>query len=464
MSQELTPLPPSQPMLPPGVVPAAPLAWSDVTRDSAEQLLHVLFKHKRLILGLFVSFSIAAAVAYVLDPPPASAVAKILLKPDRQSLEISNLVPPGRALYSLQAMQSELELIKSRDVLRPVAKQLLGAGSQPVSDDQIDSKVAAMSGHITAVTLPETSVIQVKYNADTGAEAEKVLSRIVAQYLKHHAHAYNGSNEVFRFYEKEKEQTRVELERLEDEQRRWQEANSIISVDEQINALLGMLTSQQKQMKETDATLEVALEQSPLLTRLREDLSTAEIGLKEVNQRYTDTDRHVQEKAEQVALIRSQIASARKALANSFGKQSETLRRQINETRASLETLRSKKVDGERLARAVNLARDAFMLYGKKLEETRIADRLDQQQLSNLAVIEKPHRASSQADQLEHAAILPVGSLVGLALGAVIAFGLELFNRALRTRRDVETHLQLPVLATIPLLRSPTPLLRSSMP
>jgi capsular polysaccharide biosynthesis protein len=43
-------------------------------------------------------------------------------------------------------------------------------------------------------------------------------------------------------------------------------------------------------------------------------------------------------------------------------------------------------------------------------------------------------------------------------LGLAIAFGLEFFNSALRTRQDVEYYLALPVLAAVPEL-PPKPLM-----
>jgi uncharacterized protein involved in exopolysaccharide biosynthesis len=258
------------------------------------------------------------------------------------------------------------------------------------------------------------------------------------------------------FYEQEKERARVALENAEDELRAWQQANRVIAIDEQIKGLLALLSNQERQLKEADATMQVALQQDPLLGRLRQDLSAAEVALNDVRQRYMDADRRVQEKQQQINLIQLQIDSARKALADSLGAQRHTLDRQIAETQATLEVMRGKKVEGERLSRAVDLARDAFLLYGKKLEETRIAAKLDEQQLSNLTVIEAPHVAETNVERLERASVLPLGAVVGLAIGVFVALGLEIFNRSMRTRRDIELHLQLPVLATIPLLRSPT--------
>jgi uncharacterized protein involved in exopolysaccharide biosynthesis len=472
MSQELTPVPPAPSVWAPSDLPA----WSDATRDSVDQLLHVLFKRKLLVFGLFLAFFLSAAIAAYLEPPVASAVAKILLKPDRVSLRISDLAPQGRqADYSLQALQSEVELIKSRDVLRPVAEAVITserrkssskrdvdkeadpiADWKPPSRRDIDRRADSIANRVSAVALPETSVIQVKYSDSSAKKAESILGLIVNQYIAHHTRAYSGSVELVGFYEHEKERARVALENAEDALREWQQANRVISIDEQIKGLLALLSNQERQSKEADATVQVAPQQDPLLARLRQDLSAAEIALNEIRQRYMDTDRRVQEKQEQIQLIQLQIDSAHKALVASRGAQRRTLDRQIAETQATLEVMRGKKVEGERLSRAVDLARDAFLLYGKKLEETRIAAKLDEQQLSNLTIIEAPRIAETSVERLERASVLPLGSVVGLVIGVFVALGLELFNRSLRTRRDVEIHLQLPVLASIPLLRSPT--------
>ena len=49
--------------------------------------------------------------------------------------------------------------------------------------------------------------------------------------------------------------------------------------------------------------------------------------------------------------------------------------------------MREKKVKIDELSRLVELHKDAFMLYGKKLEEGRIATGLGKEQLANVALI-----------------------------------------------------------------------------
>jgi capsular polysaccharide biosynthesis protein len=88
-------------------------------------------------------------------------------------------------------------------------------------------------------------------------------------------------------------------------------------------------------------------------------------------------------------------------------------------------------------------------LYGKKVEEARIASGMDKEQLSNIATIEQPY-ISSDSDLKKRAATVLLAAVVGLLLGLAAAIGLALFNSSLRMEEDIEHYLRLPVLAVIP--------------
>jgi uncharacterized protein involved in exopolysaccharide biosynthesis len=131
--------------------------------------------------------------------------------------------------------------------------------------------------------------------------------------------------------------------------------------------------------------------------------------------------------------------------------------KQIDEGSSILAVLREKKVKIDELTRNVDLNRDAFMLYGKKLEEGRIATGLGKEMLANVAIIGPPH-ATTGTDFNRRIALIVAAALVGIALGAGIGFVFEFVKNVLRTRQDIEYHLGLPVLASVPEL-PPRPLL-----
>jgi uncharacterized protein involved in exopolysaccharide biosynthesis len=240
------------------------------------------------------------------------------------------------------------------------------------------------------------------------------------------------------------------------------------------------------------------VDRSPLVTSLKNDIVGAEVALQELLQRYTDGDRRVQEKREQIGFLRNELASATeraeatagarlallkrelaaaeatgaivgrettalnplrealdkdasaaRAVTDSLGAQQTALRGQIGELATAVTALREKKLEVDRRGRDVEMRREAFLLYGRKLEEARIAAGLEREQLATIAVIEQPH-ALPGTDMGRRLIMVALAAGVGLALGATVAFGIELLNDSIRTEADVERYLGAPVLAAIP--------------
>ncbi len=426
------------------------------SRGLVRQILFVIFKWKRLILGLCLTFTVASAIAMLVKPAVRTATAKILFKADRMPLQISGLSSQtSRVPYIPQILQSEIELLMSREVLRLVAGKLLTKGGRAEKDidpEEIEDKIVSLRKNTVAAALPDTNIIQVTFFASTFEDAEKTLRMIVDEYMEHHAMAYSGSKKLLEFYETESKRVAADLRQAEDALKKAQEEENIASVDAQISNQIQMLADRRRALQQVEADAQTIRERDSLITKIKGDLVTAEIALQDLLQRYTESDRRVREKREQIALIKRQLAGAERVVLSSLDAQRRTVTRQINEISGGLGRLRDRKVDIDRVAREVELRRSSFMLYGKNLEEARIAARLDKEQLSDIALIEQPH-ATLDSGLLKEAGVVLLASMVGLILGLAVAFGMEFFSNALRTQEDVEHYLGLPVLAAVPDLR-----------
>jgi uncharacterized protein involved in exopolysaccharide biosynthesis len=535
----------------PVAMPVHPLRAPIEPRGSAQalqQLLFVIFKWRRLILGLAVAFTVAAAVAMLLKPVTVTAVAKVLLKPDRIALKLTDLTPEwARLPHWPQMLQSEVQLMKSPEVVTGAARRLLRDSESPegpVTAADIADKASELADDLVAVPVPDTNLIQMSYAASDGDESVKVLRVIVEQYLRQHARANSGAQELLKFYEVEGARVRRSLQEAEDGLKAWQEREHVVNVSTEISDLLSSLNDREKALRHTNAEVEATtariatLEQihrgepvrrvtlqeqirNPLLTRLEGDLAAAEVATRDVDKhplvqklrtdlaaaqvalqdlqlRYTDEDRHVREKQEQVSFLRKQLAAAQReveqdaqarvvvlrrelaaarqqaqitgrqtsefnilredlekslssarAQLTALGAEKTVLTGQIDDLARKLGTMRAKKIEVDRRQRDVDTRRDAFVLYSKKLEEARIASGLEQQDLATVAVVEQPHLEGG-SDLRRRALLVLVATLVGLTLGLAMAFGLEFMNDSLRTPSDVEHYLGVPVLAAIP--------------
>src|SRR5262245_27075093 len=292
---------------------------------TAKQLFMVIFKWKRLILMMFVAFSVAAGVAMYIKPPVRTAAAKILLKADRVSLQISGYGGSvgGKLPYPPQVMQSEVELIKSREVLLPVAKRILvgeGRPEQDLNDGEIEARVASLRNNTMPVAFPDSSVIQLTYFAETSEEAVRVLRLILEQYMVQHEIVYTGCTKLLTFYEQERDRVGAQLRAAEEQLKKWQDAHNVVSIDEQISRLIMTLAERERALQQGEAELAAGREniRDILVAKLQGDLVSAEVALQDVLQRYTESDRRVQERREQVALIKKELQTAEKRLLNSL--------------------------------------------------------------------------------------------------------------------------------------------------
>lgn len=470
-----------------------------------EFLLFVVFKWKRLILMLFIAFTFAAAAAMYLKPPVRSATAEILIKADRLPLQISGLAGKAEKGQVVQVMNSEVQLIESRQVLQAVATKLLSAPGKTIPDEELELKINSITNNLFAVPLPDSTIIKVTYFAETNEEAVKVLSLVVDEYIEKQAAIQSGSGKLLKFYEQEKQRAETELRAAENLLNQWQGDNNTVSISQQITSQISILEEGRKALQQTEAQLEatrakitimrnqidaqperLVMEKdqvtNPLGITLKDKLLAAEVALQDLLQRFTDKHRSVQEKRQQIATLQRELAAAgenivgrevtglnplkqnlkqqladAQALASSLISQKQIRERQVSDVAVNLAALREKKVTIDDMSRSVDLHKETFMLYGKKLEEGRIATGLGHEQLANLAVIGPPH-ASSDTDLFKRLVMVFMSAFVGMALGMAIAFGLSFFNNSIRTGSDIEFHLGLPVLAAIPEL-PPRPLL-----
>jgi uncharacterized protein involved in exopolysaccharide biosynthesis len=411
-----------------------------------------------MILGMFLAFTIASGVAMYLQPPVHRAVAKFVFQTDRTSLLISGLSgQQARRDVSPQVLQSEVQQMQSRDVLYPVAVKMLesrGAaeGSLEPEEARIEKEIRSLKSEMTPVVVPETNVLEITYDAKSSKRALAALELIVNHYLAHRTEANSGSAKLLEFYDTEQGRVGNLLNDLEQKLGKWQADNNITVIYEQQTSMIRMMAEQQKELQLVEAQMQTSVAQDPLVGRLKGSLVDSEVQLANLRQLYTDRDRRVQLQAAQLALLRQEFDGAKRNLSSAMAQKRDSLRRQIAETQKQVIAIQSKKADFDRLTREIDVAKNSYTIYGKSLEESRIAAKLDQQQLSAVTLIERPHFAMSN-DLSNRFSLVALAAVVGLVIGVAFAFALEFLNNSIRTSEDVEYFLRLPVLAAIPDLR-----------
>jgi uncharacterized protein involved in exopolysaccharide biosynthesis len=127
----------------------------------------------------------------------------------------------------------------------------------------------------------------------------------------------------------------------------------------------------------------------------------------------------------------------------------ETQKAQLLDLQKGLEKLNRVEKELTELDQQVEVDRENYRLYLTKFEESRISNAMDSERISNVSLIEPaspPLKSESRKIRLKLLLAVFLGGIGGLGL----AFIWEYLDDRLERNEDVENHLGLPVLASIP--------------
>jgi uncharacterized protein involved in exopolysaccharide biosynthesis len=466
------------------------------------------FRQRRLVIQIFLGlFSIVALFAFLL-PKKFVAQMKILVRHER----VEPVVSPERespvqwpAQVSEEELQSEAELIKSRDLLGTVIVacdlQNLGGGSfwnrgRDTEDERIARAVLKLEKDLTVEPIKLTNLIGVSYQATDAQLAAKVLNSLASLYLEKHL-AMHRSPGQFEFFHQQAEQYRKALasiqERLTALTQKQGVVNPALEKDFSVRKLaefeaeskaaganiaetrqrIRTLESQLATLPKRETT-EVRTSDNPqLMQTLKSTLLQLELKHTELLAKFEPSYRPVQEVEQQIAqthaaidaaektplrdettdrdptyeALRTELAKAKTELAAAEAR-AGAMSPLIRAYRAESQELDRKELLREDMLRTAKADEDNYLLYLRKEEEARISDALDRQRFSNVVVAEPatvPLKPQSRAPF-----ILAFGGLFAAFASVMLALIVDRWDPSFRTPQEVESFLGSPVLAAVP--------------
>jgi len=216
-------------------------------------LLGIGFRHQRLVILSFALVFAAVFVFVLLRPPQYESRMKILVKRERVDPLVSPEASSQQSVWlgiSEEELNSEVELIKSRDLLAQVvvatgldapntpgiAERVKGAiwrhAKQAAPERRIASAAESIGRRLQVQPLRKSAVIEVTYASEDPKLSADVLTSLADHYLDKHLAVHRPSG-AFAFFEQETERYGKELAlvqaRLNDQNRK----EAVISVQVQ---------------------------------------------------------------------------------------------------------------------------------------------------------------------------------------------------------------------------------------
>jgi uncharacterized protein involved in exopolysaccharide biosynthesis len=475
---------------------------------SLRDFLAVCFRQRRLTVRSFLGiFSLALLLALVM-PRKYVAQMKILVRHER----VESVVSPERespVLWSNQVteeeLQSEAELIKSRDLLgkvvvacnlqNPSGRSFWSMGRDS-EEERIARAVLKLEKELSVEPIKLTNLIGVSYQSTDPQMVAKVLNSLASLYLDKHLAMHRAPGE-FEFFHQQAEQYRKALTSAQEKLMAFTQQQGVVNpaVEADISVhKLAELEAESKAAKATIAgttqriaTLESQLETIPkretkeirtsdnpqLMQTLKSRLLELELKHTELLTKFEPTYRPVQEVEKELAQTRAAIDAAEKAplrdettdrdptyealrsdLAKAKTELAESqahdnaMSSMIHAYRVESQLLNREQVVHEDLQRTAKADEENYLLYLRKEEEARISDALDRQRFSNVVVAEPatvPLKPQSRA-----ILTLGIGGLTAALLSVLLALIADRWDPSFRTPREVEGFLGSPVLAALP--------------
>jgi len=460
-----------------------------------DDILYTLFRHKYLILAFFGLGVIGACFVRVAKPPNWVSHAKLKI----HYLE-DPTPPPGvdpQRFFSMRpvmagALNAEKETIKTLDIARDVAsaigarRLLLGKG------DDLEHAAEMVCGNIEVDLLPAAPVMTISFRHKDKSVVQPAVGVIIQAYLRMHNQMSNPENE---FYAKQQTELRQKLDETQQALAAVLVTNKIVSLEETTRYYQEQRTRWQNEIRVAEVELagkvaslsdgsqqamapgstnsvvvppDLADEYSALMADLA-NFKGQERQLVNI-MRYTELHPAVLTVRGEIQKLNDQKArllakypglTDMAARANGTNSPGQSLAVDLISIKALTGKIaRQKKVlaDIEQdLSRALaiepvvadltsqrNLYATNLASFSKKLNDERFTEKL-----SNVGTIESPTPPEQDRKKLMKQMMTAfMGCIVaGLGLAFLIDFFLD---RSIKRTVDIERHLKLPVLLSIP--------------
>lgn len=475
-------------------------------RDGAS----ALFRRKALVLFTFLALVLGTAIVTWLLPNKYESRMKILVKNQRVDVVITPEATGGAPVgveseVSENTINSEIELLTSRDLLSQVAKEsgLGQAGpswfwKKPVPEaERIEKAAADLSKDLIITPVKKANVISISYSANSAEVAAAVLKKLGELYLEKHLKLHHPAG-ASDFFKDKADQYETQLQDSEKQLTDFQQSNNLVVLAQQKDLTLQKTAEAKSKLLDSEAAVNEAtnrikrIEQQLAGTPKRivtqsksipaqysaERLNTMMVELQnrrtQLLTKFRPDDRLVRE-------VDDQIRTTKTALAKAEGQTSVEQATDLNPLRQTLETELSRarleqtgaqarrgtlagqlrdyegalrKLEGDTtrhndLQRQVKEAEENYQLYAKKREEARIADELDRQKITNVSIAEAP-----AVPRIPSSPNRPLNLVLGVFVAAVLSLGsvfsVEMLGDTIHTPRQLEALTGSTVLATVP--------------
>ena len=440
--------------------------------------IFVLFKHRRLILTIFLVIVSAVALGSFLVAPVYEATAKILVErnPEAEKAMLFNMSPLA-AFDNFDWIDTEIEMIKSRPVAARVVSMFrldeLEQDEPPktASKKQLrfERAVKFFMNTLRVERVKSSNVIAIGYEAKDSALVAAVVAKVIDTYSGYRSEIYNESK-ALNFFEEQTLLADEQLRQLEQKQADFKQEGGVLSPEAQSMILLNRLSDYEKSLTAVrtkrlskEARLAVIQEQfeqgedinipatetsdSPSrekhIAKLKGEWLDMELLKQKLLQKFTPQYEEVVELEQQITATRGKITNEIKQILaeeatviRALKAEEAALQASIAQVTQEISQFAQKEYQFSQFNRGLADRRDVYSMLLRQREEARISLAKSEKGVQ-IKVFSPPVVPNKPAKPRKTLNVV-LAAILGIIAGASVALFVEYFDRSINSASELE--------------------------
>jgi uncharacterized protein involved in exopolysaccharide biosynthesis len=456
---------------------------------SPRDLVRVVFRHKRKGIAFFVGAMALTVLGLAICPRIYTSEARLFVRLGRENAALDPTVTTGQVMTLHNSREWEInsviEVLRSRSNLEQVLDRV-GMEKPDPSPLARDKALRDLAKDLEVYTPRNSTVVIVTAEAKSPERAQQIVAALIDVYAKEHLRI-NRASGSYEFFDEQAKLLKERLDAAEAELRDAKKMFGIVSLPERRTALQQQISRVEQQIQENESALAASeakiialgdrLERLPdnlvrqlvsgqpndgaaamrdklfqLQTRERELLSKFQEIHPEViavREQVREAEAILEQDLAQHAEAAAAVLAAEESLAASLEARAESLADQHRRLKAELVAFNEQELQVVQMERKVGVLDASYTAYVKNLEQTRIDQALKNEGISNIAVAQ-PATLMLKPASPKKGLTLAIALVLASAGAFAVIFLAEFFDESLKSPAEIESRLDLPVLATLP--------------
>jgi succinoglycan biosynthesis transport protein ExoP len=380
------------------------------------------------------------------------------------------LVMPGYMATQVDIINSDRVAVNVVKMLKLDQNPALKEQWQEATDGQghIDYWIAnLLQKKLDVKPSRESNVITINYKAPDAAFAAAIANTFAQAYIETNIDLkVEPARQYSTWFQARSTELRVNLQSAQKRLSEYQQEHGILASDERLDTENQKLAEMESQLvltmtQNADSSSKHAsaggdtlpeVMQSGVVQQLKSDIARAEAKLQEMAGNLGKNHPQYQRAESELAMLNQKLGEETRRVSSSIDTAGRISRGKETEIRANIEAVKKRILDlkkgrGEFSVRQqeVDTAQKAFDAVSQRVSQSSLESQTTQTNISVLSPAVEPTQPSSPKVLLNTLLAVFLGTLLGV--GA--ALGLELTNRRIRSRSDLEQALHFTVLAEL---------------